>query len=89
MRSKEGLIINSQFGCVCFLYVCVCAHCVRTYIYIKVENSLLDKLCEQLSSVLAALALCDPQRTGYVTQEDLRKVLSCYGMPITDTHFSK
>ncbi|XP_041820351.1 EF-hand calcium-binding domain-containing protein 6 [Chelmon rostratus] len=42
-----------------------------------------------LSSVLAALALCDPQRTGYVTQEDLRKVLSCYGMPITDTHFSK
>ncbi|XP_019113150.2 EF-hand calcium-binding domain-containing protein 6 [Larimichthys crocea] len=54
-----------------------------------VENLLLDKLCEQLSSVLAALKLCDPQQTGHVTQEDLKKVLSLYGMPISDTHFKK
>uniref|UniRef100_A0AAQ6AQZ8 EF-hand domain-containing protein n=1 Tax=Amphiprion ocellaris TaxID=80972 RepID=A0AAQ6AQZ8_AMPOC len=52
-----------------------------------VEGLLLDKLCEQLSSVLAALKLYDPQHTGYITQEDLKKVLSCYGMPISDTHF--
>ncbi|KAF1372642.1 hypothetical protein PFLUV_G00268030 [Perca fluviatilis] len=54
-----------------------------------VESSPLDKLCEQLSSVLAALKLCDPQHTGYVTQEELKKVFSCYSMPISDTHFDK
>nr|XP_046235173.1 EF-hand calcium-binding domain-containing protein 6 [Scatophagus argus] len=54
-----------------------------------VEKILLDKLCEQLSSVLAALELCDPEHTGYITQEDLKKVLSCYGMPISDTHFNE
>lgn len=59
------------------------------YLYIKVENELLDKLCEQLSSVLAALQLCDPQHTGYVTQEDLKKVLSCCGTAVSDTHFNK
>ncbi|GLD48026.1 EF-hand calcium-binding domain-containing protein 6, partial [Lates japonicus] len=54
-----------------------------------VKSLLQDKLCEQLSSVLADLKLCDPQHTGHVTQEDLKKVLSCYGMPISDTHFNK
>uniref|UniRef100_A0A8P4KAB9 EF-hand domain-containing protein n=1 Tax=Dicentrarchus labrax TaxID=13489 RepID=A0A8P4KAB9_DICLA len=54
-----------------------------------VENVLLDKLCEQLSSVVAALKLCDPRHTGYVAQEDLKEVLSCYGVPISDTHFNK
>ncbi|XP_067347110.1 EF-hand calcium-binding domain-containing protein 6-like isoform X2 [Channa argus] len=54
-----------------------------------VERLLLDKLCEQLSSVLAELELCDPQHTGYITQEDLKRVLSCCGMPISDTHFNK
>lgn len=59
------------------------------YLYIKVENSLVDKLCEQLSSVLAALKLCDPRETGYVTREDLKKVLSLHGMSTSDTHFDK
>ncbi|XP_008286566.1 EF-hand calcium-binding domain-containing protein 6 [Stegastes partitus] len=54
-----------------------------------VEGLLLDRLCEQLSSVLAALKLYDPQHTGHVTQEDLKEVLSCYGMPISDAHFKK
>ncbi|XP_078138383.1 EF-hand calcium-binding domain-containing protein 6 [Centroberyx gerrardi] len=54
-----------------------------------VESLLLDKLCEQISSVLAALKLCDPQQTGYVKQEDLKKVILRYGMPISHTHFKK
>ncbi|XP_053170180.1 EF-hand calcium-binding domain-containing protein 6 [Scomber japonicus] len=57
--------------------------------WITVESLLLEKLCEQLSSVLAALKLCDPQCTGYVKQEDLKRVLSHYGFPISDTHFNK
>ncbi|XP_032361691.1 EF-hand calcium-binding domain-containing protein 6 [Etheostoma spectabile] len=44
---------------------------------------------EQLRSVLAALKLCDPQHTGYVAQEELKKVLSCHSMPLSDTHFNK
>lgn len=59
------------------------------YLSIKGENLLLDKLCEQLRSVLAALKLRDPQHTGYVTQEELKKVLSCYAMPISDAHFNR
>ncbi|XP_049891999.1 EF-hand calcium-binding domain-containing protein 6 [Epinephelus moara] len=43
----------------------------------------------QLCPVLASLKLCDPQHTGYITQEDLKKVLSCHGVPISDTHFNK
>ncbi|XP_071389136.1 EF-hand calcium-binding domain-containing protein 6 [Centroberyx affinis] len=54
-----------------------------------VESLLLDKLCEQISSVLAALKQCDPQQTGYVKQEDLKKVILRYGMPISHTHFKK
>ncbi|CAK6975638.1 EF-hand calcium-binding domain-containing protein 6 [Scomber scombrus] len=54
-----------------------------------VESLLLEKLCEHLSSVLAALKLCDPQCTGYVKQEDLKRVLNHYGFPISDTHFNK
>ncbi|XP_049423387.1 EF-hand calcium-binding domain-containing protein 6-like [Epinephelus fuscoguttatus] len=54
-----------------------------------VENVLVDKLCEQLGPLLASLKLCDPQHTGYITQEDLKKVLSCHGVPISDTHFNK
>ena len=61
--------------------MCVCV--------LKVENLLLDKLCERLSAVQAALTLCDPQHTGYVTREDLKKVLSCYGVHISDTHFNE
>ncbi|XP_062300181.1 EF-hand calcium-binding domain-containing protein 6-like [Scomber scombrus] len=53
-----------------------------------VESLLLEKLCEHLSSVLAALKLCDPQCTGYVKQEDLKRVLNHYGFPISDTHFN-
>ncbi|XP_047430733.1 EF-hand calcium-binding domain-containing protein 6-like [Mugil cephalus] len=55
----------------------------------RVESLPLDKLCEQLSSLLAALELCDPEHTGYVSQEDLKKVISSCGMPISDTHFKK
>ncbi|XP_051809878.1 EF-hand calcium-binding domain-containing protein 6 isoform X2 [Acanthochromis polyacanthus] len=54
-----------------------------------VEDLLPDKLCEQLCSVLAALKLYDPQHTGHVTQDELKKVLSCYGMPMSDAHFKK
>ncbi|XP_054483445.1 EF-hand calcium-binding domain-containing protein 6-like, partial [Anoplopoma fimbria] len=42
-----------------------------------------------LSSVLTALEQVDPQRTGYVTREELKKVLSCYGTTTSDTHFNK
>ncbi|XP_059181453.1 EF-hand calcium-binding domain-containing protein 6 [Centropristis striata] len=42
-----------------------------------------------ISSVLAAIKLCDPQHTGYITREDMKNVLCCYGMPISDTHFNK
>ncbi|XP_034720028.1 EF-hand calcium-binding domain-containing protein 6 [Etheostoma cragini] len=48
-----------------------------------------DKTCELPRSVLAALKLCDPQHTGYVTQEELKKVLSRHSMPLSDTHFNK
>ncbi|KAI9516979.1 hypothetical protein NQZ68_011456 [Dissostichus eleginoides] len=54
-----------------------------------VEKLLLDQLCERLSSVLAALKLCDPQHTGYITQEDLKKLLSSHGIPISERHFNK
>uniref|UniRef100_UPI0037E8E2F3 EF-hand calcium-binding domain-containing protein 6-like n=1 Tax=Semicossyphus pulcher TaxID=241346 RepID=UPI0037E8E2F3 len=53
----------------------------------RVEDLLQEKLCEQLSAVLEALKLFDPQHSGYVTQEDLRTVLSCCG--ISDTHLSE
>ncbi|XP_074482122.1 EF-hand calcium-binding domain-containing protein 6 [Sebastes fasciatus] len=55
----------------------------------RAERLLLDRLCEQLSSVLAALRLCDRRLTGYVTQDDLKKVLSCCGAPVSDTLFNK
>ncbi|XP_042258777.1 EF-hand calcium-binding domain-containing protein 6 isoform X2 [Thunnus maccoyii] len=54
-----------------------------------VESLLLEKLCEQIGSVLAALKVCDPQHTGYVKQEDLKRVFSHYGLPISDKHFDK
>ncbi|KAK2858678.1 hypothetical protein Q5P01_003298 [Channa striata] len=54
-----------------------------------VERLLLDKLCEQLSSLLAELELCDPQHTGYITQEVLKRVLSCCGIHVSDAHFNK
>ncbi|XP_042366861.1 EF-hand calcium-binding domain-containing protein 6 [Plectropomus leopardus] len=53
------------------------------------EDTAEDAEHTALSSVLAALKLCDPQHTGYVTQEDLKKVLSCCGAPVSDTHFNK
>ncbi|XP_029902310.1 EF-hand calcium-binding domain-containing protein 6 [Myripristis murdjan] len=54
-----------------------------------VESLLLDRLCEQLGSVLAALKLCDPQQTGHVKREDLRTVIVRYGLPISLTHFKR
>ncbi|XP_030006563.1 EF-hand calcium-binding domain-containing protein 6-like [Sphaeramia orbicularis] len=54
-----------------------------------VENVLLDKLYEQLSSVLEALKLSDPQRTGYIKKEDLKKVLNRFGASISDADFNK
>lgn len=74
---------------VCICCMSVCNVCVGVCLHIKVKSLLQNKLCEQLSSVLADLKLRDPQHTGHVTQEDLKKVLSCYGMPISDTHFNK
>lgn len=72
---------------ICVIVLNVCVHCVC--IYVKVESSLLEKLCEQIGSVLAALKRCDPQCTGYVKQEDLKRVLIHHGAPISDTHFNK
>ncbi|CAJ1055683.1 EF-hand calcium-binding domain-containing protein 6 [Xyrichtys novacula] len=46
-------------------------------------------LQEKLSAVLEALKLRDPQLSGNVTEEDLKTVLSCCGMLISDTHFNK
>ncbi|KAM7377843.1 hypothetical protein PAMA_012982 [Pampus argenteus] len=63
--------------------------CLASASWRTVENLLLEKLCEQLSSVLAALKLCDPQHTGYITPEDLRRILSHYDLPISNTHFNK
>lgn len=67
-------------ACVCLLGLCLC---------VKVEDLLLDKLCEQLGSVLAALKLCDPQDCGYVTREDVKRALSCAGASISDTHLNR
>ncbi|XP_074554887.1 EF-hand calcium-binding domain-containing protein 6 [Halichoeres trimaculatus] len=54
-----------------------------------VEDSLQEKLCEQLRAVLEALKLHDPQLSGNVTKEDLKMVLSCYDALISDTQFKK
>ncbi|XP_060886384.1 EF-hand calcium-binding domain-containing protein 6 [Labrus mixtus] len=62
--------------------VCVASASQRT-------DLLQEKLCVQLGAVLEALRLFDPQRSGNVTQEDLKTALSCSGMNISDTQLNK
>ncbi|KAM4615606.1 EF-hand calcium-binding domain-containing protein 6-like [Polymixia lowei] len=53
----------------------------------QAESLFLDRLCERIGSVLAALGQRDPERTGHVQQEDLRKVLLHYAGPVPQAHF--
>ncbi|XP_055761998.1 EF-hand calcium-binding domain-containing protein 6 isoform X3 [Salvelinus fontinalis] len=54
-----------------------------------VKGLLRDKLSDQIGPMLEALGDCDPRQTGSVYHEDLRRIIQCYGLPLSHTHFNK
>ncbi|XP_035613971.1 EF-hand calcium-binding domain-containing protein 6 isoform X1 [Oncorhynchus keta] len=54
-----------------------------------VKGLLRDKLSDQIGPMLEALGDCDPRETGSVRNEDLRRIIQCYGLPLSHTHFNK
>eukprot|EP00063_Salmo_salar_P033741 XP_014008576.1 PREDICTED: EF-hand calcium-binding domain-containing protein 6 isoform X4 [Salmo salar] len=54
-----------------------------------VKGLLRDKLSDQIGPMLEALGDCDPRQTGSVRHEDLRRIIQCYGLPLSHTHFNK
>ncbi|XP_036374392.1 EF-hand calcium-binding domain-containing protein 6 [Megalops cyprinoides] len=54
-----------------------------------VEGLLRDKLCEHLTLVMEELACYDHGQNGTVHQEELRKVIQSYGLPLSDSHFHR
>ncbi|XP_071242305.1 EF-hand calcium-binding domain-containing protein 6 [Salvelinus alpinus] len=55
----------------------------------QVKGLLRDKLSDQIGPMLEALGDCDPRQTGSVHHEDLRRIIQCYGLPLSHTHFNK
>nr|XP_029486133.1 EF-hand calcium-binding domain-containing protein 6 isoform X2 [Oncorhynchus nerka] len=55
----------------------------------QVKGLLRDKLSDQIGPMLEALGDCDPRETGSVRNEDLRRIIQCYGLPLSHTHFNK
>ncbi|XP_029597910.1 EF-hand calcium-binding domain-containing protein 6 [Salmo trutta] len=55
----------------------------------QVKGLLRDKLSDQIGPMLEALGDCDPRQTGSVRHEDLRRIIQCYGLPLSHTHFNK
>ncbi|XP_076023535.1 EF-hand calcium-binding domain-containing protein 6-like [Genypterus blacodes] len=53
------------------------------------ECLLVDNLSDQLSSALEALKTHDPDGTGYIREEDLKKILHHHGLALSHTHFNK
>lgn len=56
---------------------------------LQVKGLLRDKLSDQIGPMLKALGDCDPRETGSVRNEDLRRIIQCYGLPLSHTHFNK
>ncbi|KAK6269286.1 hypothetical protein J4Q44_G00393970, partial [Coregonus suidteri] len=54
-----------------------------------VKGLLCDKLSDQIAPMLGVLGDCDPRQTGSVRHEDLRRIIQCYGLPLSHTHFNK
>ncbi|KAG7455922.1 hypothetical protein MATL_G00246150 [Megalops atlanticus] len=54
-----------------------------------VEGLLRDKLSEHLTLVMEELACYDHGQNGTVHQEELRKAIQSYGLPLSDSHFHR
>lgn len=56
---------------------------------LQVEELLRDKLSKSLAAVTLALDQLDRRGQGTVRQEELRKVIQHYGLPLSDQHFNR
>lgn len=63
--------------------------CVLRRVCLQVKGLLRDKLSDQIGSMLEALVDCDPRQTGAVRHEDMRRIIPCYGLPLSHTHFNR
>ena len=85
-KRKEGIIINALFVYRAASFaVCLCERVCKDV----GKEFVAGQAVRTAQLVPTALKLCDPQRTGYVTREDLKRLLSYHGLPISDTHFNK
>ncbi|KAL0962632.1 hypothetical protein UPYG_G00343050 [Umbra pygmaea] len=55
----------------------------------QVEGLLHDKLFDKKGPVLRMLEQCDSRQTGSLCQDDLKRTIQCYGLPLSQTHFKK